>query len=84
MMFLGCTVTPVRAVPISAHLRQSVSDILQTPTGSRVMRRDYGSTPLALIDQPQTPALKLQIMSAIYGALLRREDRLDAQPAPAI
>lgn len=59
-----------------AHLRQSVADILQTPTGSRVMHRDYGSTLFALIDQPQTPALRLQIMAALYGALLRWEDRL--------
>ncbi|KPN28874.1 baseplate wedge subunit [Halolamina pelagica] len=26
-----------------AHIRQSVADILTTPLGSRVMRRDYGS-----------------------------------------
>ena len=25
------------------HLRQSIRDILTTPIGSRVMRRDYGS-----------------------------------------
>ncbi|NLS43218.1 baseplate assembly protein [BEV proteobacterium] len=58
-----------------AHLRQSVADILQTPIGSRVMRRDYGSTLFALIDPPQMPSLRLQIMAAIY-ALLRWEDRL--------
>jgi Bacteriophage baseplate protein W len=26
-----------------AHLRQSVRDILSTPIGTRVLRRDYGS-----------------------------------------
>lgn len=76
MMFLGMHRHTGEALSDMAHLRQSVSDILQTPTGSRVMRRDYGSTLFALIDQPQTPALKLQIMAAIYGALLRWEDRL--------
>lgn len=58
------------------HLRQSVRDILVTPVGSRVMRRDYGSLLSALIDQPQNPAVKLQVMAACYMALLRWEPRL--------
>ncbi|WP_308822744.1 hypothetical protein [Sodalis praecaptivus] len=36
----------------TARLRQSAFDILQTPAGSRVMRRDDGSTLFTLIDQP--------------------------------
>ncbi|MEC5345084.1 GPW/gp25 family protein [Brenneria populi] len=59
-----------------AHIRQSVRDILITPIGSRVMRREYGSLLSALIDQPQTPAVKLQVMSACYMALLRWEPRI--------
>jgi len=35
-----------------AHLRQSIADILATPLGSRVMRRDYGSRLSRLIDRP--------------------------------
>jgi phage baseplate assembly protein W len=35
-----------------AHLRQSVTDILSTPIGSRVMRREYGSQLFRLIDAP--------------------------------
>jgi hypothetical protein len=35
-----------------AHLRQSVADILSTPLGSRVMRRDYGSRLFELTDRP--------------------------------
>lgn len=58
------------------HLRQSVRDILTTPQGSRVMRRDYGSLLSTLIDQPQTPALKLQVQAACYVALLKWEPRL--------
>lgn len=50
------------------HLRQSVHDILLTPQGSRLARREYGSLLSALIDQPQNPALRLQIMSAVYVA----------------
>ncbi|MBB1200564.1 baseplate assembly protein [Enterobacteriaceae bacterium 89] len=60
----------------SAHIRQSVSDILRTPVGSRVMRRDYGSLLSAMIDQPQTPALELQIRVACYMALLQWEPRI--------
>ncbi|HFL9519799.1 TPA: baseplate assembly protein, partial [Escherichia coli] len=51
------------------HLRQSVRDILLTPQGSRIARREYGSLLSALIDQPQNPALRLQVMSAVYVAL---------------
>ncbi|MEQ6971314.1 GPW/gp25 family protein [Pectobacterium polaris] len=58
------------------HIRQSVRDILITPVGSRVMRRDYGSLLSALIDQPQNRAVKLQVMAACYMALLRWEPRI--------
>ena len=34
------------------HLKQSIADILNTPIGSRVMRRDYGSRLFELIDAP--------------------------------
>jgi len=34
------------------HLRQSVADILGTPIGSRVMRREYGSRLFELVDRP--------------------------------
>ncbi|CNF41326.1 phage baseplate assembly protein W [Yersinia rohdei] len=58
------------------HIRQSISDILATPQGSRVMRRDYGSLLSTLIDQPQNPALHLKIMAATYGAVMRWEPRV--------
>jgi len=58
------------------HIRQSVRDILVTPVGSRVMRRDYGSLLSALIDQPQNPAVKLQVMAACYVAILKWEPRI--------
>ncbi|MBR7309711.1 baseplate assembly protein, partial [Klebsiella pneumoniae] len=32
------------------HIRQSVRDILVTPVGSRVMRREYGSLLSQMID----------------------------------
>jgi len=58
------------------HIRQSISDILITPVGTRVMRRTYGSLLSALTDQPQNAALRLQIMSACYMAILQWEPRV--------
>lgn len=65
-----------RALGGDAHLRQSIADILTTPIGSRVMRRDYGSLLLDLIDQPLTPATRLRLFAATAIALLRWEPRL--------
>jgi phage baseplate assembly protein W len=58
------------------HLRQSVTDILTTPIGSRLMRRDYGCQVTELIDQPFNGATKLRAYAAIAMALLRWEPRL--------
>ncbi|MKD04516.1 baseplate assembly protein [Salmonella enterica subsp. enterica] len=60
----------------SEHISQSMRDILLTPVGSRVMRREYGSLLSALIDMPQNPALRLQIMVACYSAIQKREPRI--------
>ncbi|EOK1911514.1 GPW/gp25 family protein [Escherichia coli] len=58
------------------HISQSMRDILLTPVGSRVMRREYGSLLSALIDMPQNPALRLQIMVACYSAIQKWESRI--------
>ncbi len=63
----------------SAHLVQSIRDILTTPIGSRVMRRDYGSLLPELIDQPITERLIQQIRAATVMALLRWEPRVLAK-----
>ncbi|CAI2121141.1 Gene 25-like lysozyme [Serratia fonticola] len=76
MMYLGMNRSNGQTISEIDHIRQSVSDILITPTGSRIMRREYGSQLSSLIDQPQNPALTLQIMAAIYGAVLRWENRI--------
>lgn len=57
------------------HLRQSIEDILTTPIGSRVMRRDYGSRLSDLVDKPMTPALKIDIFAAAIEALRKWEPR---------
>lgn len=59
-----------------AHLRQSIADILTTPIGSRVMRREYGSLLPELIDQPQNDATTVRLYSAVTSALMRWEPRL--------
>lgn len=65
-----------QAIAHTEHLCQSVRDILLTPQGNRIARWEYGSLLYALIDQPQNPALRLQIMSAVYVALSCCEPRL--------
>ena len=63
----GLTVTDLE------HISQSIGDILRTPVGSRVMRRDSGSLLASMIDQP---ALELQIKVACYMAVLKWEPRV--------
>ncbi|SUW65426.1 Phage P2 baseplate assembly protein gpV [Buttiauxella agrestis] len=74
--YLGMNRATGLSLSDSGHISQSVRDILITPIGSRVMRRDYGSLLSALIDQPDNPALRLQIMSACYMAILKWEPRV--------
>ncbi len=58
------------------HLWQSVSNILLTPLGSRVMRRTYGSLVPDLLDAPQNATTRLQLMSATVIALAQWEPRI--------
>ena len=60
-----------------AHIRQSISDILLTPIGSRVMRRDYGSLVLDLIDHPVNGITVLQLYASIAMALAQWEPRIE-------
>ncbi|WP_172678241.1 GPW/gp25 family protein, partial [Yersinia enterocolitica] len=66
--YLGMNRHAGQTITDSDHISQSIADILITPVGSRVMRRTYGSLLSELIDQPQNPALRLQIMAASYSA----------------
>ena len=63
----------------SAHIRQSIADILTTPLGTRVMREDYGSLLPELIDRPQNGRLALQLAAASYMAISRWEPRISIQ-----
>lgn len=59
-----------------AHIAQSIADILTTPVGSRVMRRDYGSRLPELVDMPMNAATRLLIAAASAGAIRRWEPRI--------
>lgn len=74
--YIGMSRTDGRMLTDAEHISQSLGDILRTPVGTRVMRREYGSLLFDMIDQPQTPALELQIKVAIYMAVLRWEPRI--------
>lgn len=75
----GINATTGREVGGIEHLRQSVRDILTTPLGSRVMRRDYGSRLFDLIDAPYSSAVKLAIIAATAKALMTWEPRIDIE-----
>ncbi|WP_411683279.1 GPW/gp25 family protein [Aeromonas caviae] len=76
MNWLGMNAATGRAISATDHIVQSVRDILTTPVGSRVMRRDYGSELFYLIDQPQHQATRLRLMAATVQALINWEPRI--------
>lgn len=57
------------------HLKQSVIDILSTPVGSRVMRREYGSDLYKLVDRPVNHNLFPKIYATVAEALEKWEPR---------
>ncbi len=59
------------------HLRQSIEDILTTPLGSRVMRRNYGSRLYQLVDEPINQVLLVEIYTAVAEALDQWEPRFE-------
>jgi len=67
--------------PISeiAHIKQSIANILSTPIGSRIMRRDYGSKLFQRIDQPINGELIAEIYSDIVEAISIWEQRFEVE-----
>lgn len=59
-----------------AHLRQSITDILTTPKGTRVMRRGYGSRLFELVDAPLNQETIVEIYAAAAEAIELWESRL--------
>lgn len=66
------------------HLRQSIRDILTTPIGSRVMRREYGSRLFQLVDAPMNRATLLDLYAATAEALERWEPRFRLTSVQAV
>lgn len=72
----GMSATTGRRLDDLAHLRQSIADILATPLGTRVMRREYGSALPDLVDAPLDGVTVLDIIQASAGAIGRWEPRV--------
>ena len=80
----GISVTDGKLLGGVDHLRQSVRDILMTPLGSRIMRRDYGSRLFELIDAPINRATIMEIYAATAEALEKWEPRLQLQSVQVV
>ncbi len=73
----GLSATTARVLPEEQHLAQSINDILSTPLGSRVMRREYGSDLPRLIDAPLNGETLVDLFAATAEAIDRWEPRFD-------
>ena len=73
---IGMSAKTGRTLSDRQHLAQSIADIVTTPLGSRVMRREYGSPMADLMDWPLNSATRLQAYAAIAMALMRWEPRI--------
>lgn len=58
-----------------AHISQSIGDIITTPIGERIMRRNYGSYVPQLVDHPATAANRLRLIAATAQAIMKWEPR---------
>lgn len=74
--FIGLSAANGHALSGDAHLTQSLRDIITTPIGSRVMRRDYGSRVPRLLDAPMTRALIADVVAAVAEAVAAWEPRI--------
>lgn len=59
-----------------AHLRQSITDLLTTPLGSRVMRPEYGSNLPRMVDLPVNKGWVSAVQAEMARSLRRWEPRL--------
>lgn len=64
------------ALDLVEHIAQSITDILTTRLGTRIMRREYGSLLPELVDQPFNDFTRLQAYAATVIALMRWEQRI--------
>ena len=73
---IGMSATTGKMLQDEDHLAQSIGDILTTPLGTRLMRRDYGSLLPELLDRPLNAATRLLCAMATAIAISRWEPRL--------
>ena len=64
------------AIGTLEHIGQSITDILTTRIGTRVMRREYGSLLPELVDHPFNDATRLRVYAGTVMALMRCETRI--------
>ena len=63
------------AISGTAHLRQSIKDILTTPLNTRLMMPEYGSDLPRLVDAPSNSSTVIDIYIAVAVALKKWEPR---------
>lgn len=76
MTWSGMNKSDGKAIDDIDHIRQSITDILTTPVGSRVMRREYGSDIFTLLDAPINGATNMRLMAATVMAVINWEPRV--------
>lgn len=72
----GVNRTTGKAMQTDVHIVQSIIDIVTTPLGTRLERRDYGSLLAELIDAPQNKATQLLLFASIAGPIRKWERRV--------
>lgn len=73
---MGMNAETGRTLTGPQHIGQSIGKILNTPLGSRVMRREFGSVIPTLIDHPLNQATILRLYSAAVVAIREWEPRV--------
>ncbi len=73
---IGMNTLSGRKVSGLEHLKQSIADILGTPRGTRIMRRDYGADTFDYIDAPGNPFNAQRIIAASAAAIAKWEPRI--------
>ena len=71
----GMSTTTGRPLDGADHIKQSITDVLTTRIGTRVMRRDYGSRLPELVDNPYSEILLADLFAETVIALKKWEPR---------
>ena len=71
----GISSTTGRYITLVEHVIQALGDIIATPVGTRVHRRDYGSRIFYMVDRPASPANLLAMQTEAARAIRLWEPR---------